>query len=137
MNDINIYHRNYIKKNNIKKKKNNIKGRIPWFEQGYTMPHTAVLPLNYTHLKPREKFEFSFLIHEIIVLPLNYLGYIIYLGAIRTLINKYQKFRTYLLVNEIFTDNKIRTYTLLILSETCLPIAAYLFMRINLLTSPS
>ena|SRR5437879_9135103 len=93
------------------------------------MPHTAVLPLNYTHLKPREKFEFSFLIHEIIVLPLNYLGYIIYLGAIRTLINKYQKFRTYLLVNEIFTDNKIRTYTLLILSETCLPIAAYLFKK--------
>ena len=101
------------------------------------MPHTAVLPLNYTHLKPREKFEFSFLIHEIIVLPLNYLGYIIYLGAIRTLINKYQKFRTYLLVNEIFTDNKIRTYTLLILSETCLPIAAYLFMRIKFLTYPS
>lgn len=89
------------------------------------MPHTAVLPLNYTHLKPREKFEFSFLIHEIIVLPLNYLGYIIYLGAIRTLINKYQKFRTYLLVNEIVTDNKIRTYTFLILSEICLPIAAY------------
>lgn len=95
------------------------------------MPHTAVLPLNYTHLKPREKIEFSFLIHEIIVLPLNYLGYIIYLGAIRTPINKYQKFRTYLLVNEISTDNKIRTYTLLILSETCLPIAAYLFIKID------
>lgn len=26
-------------------------GRVPWIEQGYTMPHTAVLPLNYTHLK--------------------------------------------------------------------------------------
>ena len=25
-------------------------GRISWVEQEYTVPHTAVLPLNYTHL---------------------------------------------------------------------------------------
>lgn len=25
-------------------------GRVPRIELGYTMPHTAVLPLNYTHL---------------------------------------------------------------------------------------
>ena len=69
------------------------------------MPHTAVLPLNYTHLiyifyiiiyhssyknktntftlikkknkdwvrRPKEKLEFSFLIHEIIVLPIKLL----------------------------------------------------------------
>jgi hypothetical protein len=43
-------------------------GRTPWFEQGNAMPHTAVLPLNYIHLKPGEKFEFSLLMHEINVL---------------------------------------------------------------------
>ena len=52
--------------------------------------------------KPEEKFEFSFLIHEIIVLPLNYTGLQInYVGAIRTPNNKYQKFMTYRLVDNI------------------------------------
>lgn len=50
--------------------------------------------------KPGEKFEFSFLIHEIIVLPIK-LSWLNYVGAIRTLNNKYQKFMTYLLVNNI------------------------------------
>ena len=41
------------------------------------MPHTAVLPIElyppvyYINIKPGEKFEFSFLIHEIIVLPIK------------------------------------------------------------------
>ena len=46
----------FVKK---KKKKNEFEyyvnntcylGRVPRIELGYTMPHTAVLPLNYTHL---------------------------------------------------------------------------------------
>ena len=50
---------NFFVKKKIKKKKNEFEyyvnntcylGRVPRIELGYTMPHTAVLPLNYTHL---------------------------------------------------------------------------------------
>ena len=50
---------NFFVKKKKKKKKNEFEyyvnntcylGRVPRIELGYTMPHTAVLPLNYTHL---------------------------------------------------------------------------------------
>lgn len=50
---------NFFVKKKRKKKKNEFEyyvnntcylGRVPRIELGYTMPHTAVLPLNYTHL---------------------------------------------------------------------------------------
>ena len=66
---------------------------------------------------PGEKLEFSFLIHEIIVLPIklswqkkrnynnnNNINIVIlvdYVGAIRTPNSKYQKFMTYRLVDNI------------------------------------
>ena len=42
----------FVKKNEFEYYVNNTcyLGRVPRIELGYTMPHTAVLPLNYTHL---------------------------------------------------------------------------------------
>ena len=50
------------------------------------MPHTDVLPLNYSHRK------------IINIIQKMY----IYVGVIRTLNGKYQKFMTYLLVHNIY-----------------------------------
>jgi hypothetical protein len=59
------------------------------------VPHTVALPLNYIHLKSKKK------------IIKKKIFFLIYVGVIRTLIDKYQKFMTYLLVNNIFIYKKI------------------------------
>ena len=53
-------------------------GRIPRIELGYTMPHTAVLPLNYTHL---------YLINNIIIIYFIIIIFIKFIYIIFILIN--------------------------------------------------
>ena len=66
------------------------KGGYPDSNREQTVPHTVTLPLSYTHLN---------LIYFIIYLKKNF--YVLYVGVVRTLNYKYQKFMTYLLVYNI------------------------------------
>ena len=91
------------------------------------MPHTAVLPLNYTHLKAKREIRILILNswNYCSTIKLHWLNN--YVGATRTPISKYQKFMTYRLVynislfkvNPTWTD---KIFNQIVLSYSCLPI---------------
>lgn len=85
-----------------------VKGEYPDLNREQAVPHTVTLPLSYTHLKfklflnklnynyRKKKKELRKLIFFFI-----YTLYILYVGVVRTLNRKYQKFMTYQLVHNI------------------------------------
>ena len=75
-----------------------VNGEYPDLNRKHTVPHTVVLPIE---LYPP--------LYDINIIQIIFISY--YVGAIRTLNIKYQKFMTYLLVHNIYLPTTIYIYS--------------------------